>query len=187
MRYIVHDTTTGEVIRTGNCPADDLAVINEAVSQVGQAAEELLDDAILADGLWTRAEDGTYFQAEPPPPPPPTVVELQAYAMRKVNALTGAMVEYTSNSTTIKSDCDQGTIADWMALQQWAMASPLSSKTWVANDYSTQELPAAEVGTISEMVGTRRAAIFAVLAGVLEAIVAETVTTTAEIDGAPWP
>jgi hypothetical protein len=180
MRYATYNLITGEVIRVGYCQSSDLALQANA----GEASEECQDEAIVANGLWTRLPDGTYFELIPPPP---TVAELNSYARQKSNQFIGSMISYISNATTIDSDCDQGTVSDWMALQQWAAASPTATKNWVTNDFRIQPLPASEVPSIAEMVGTRRAAIFAEFANVLDGIAVGTITTKEQIDSAPWP
>jgi hypothetical protein len=181
MKYLVFNNSTGKVLRTGYCPDDEHAMMQ---SLSGETSVVNPDEGITADGRWTRASNGVYSQDAIPSPTIPT---LQAYADSAATALAGAATTYTYNTTSIKSDCAQGTIADWMALQQWSSLSPTATKTWVANDYTLQALPASAVGAIATMIATRRAAIFAVLAAVLIAIENFTITTTAQIDSVSWP
>lgn len=188
--YAVYDAATGKVLRTGQC-----SNANDIILQAGQG--QAVDDAppvdadgilaIAADGQWTRAQDGTYSQVAPPPPPPPTTSELQTYASAKANALLGEAISYTAGPVTLKSDCTSGTLANWMALQQWATISPQNSASWVANDRTVTVLPASAVSALAVQVGNRAGSIYNALAAVLLAIEAGTITTTAQIDAAVWP
>lgn len=179
--YAVIDDATGKVLRTGYCSnPDDIAL----QAGDGQTVDDAPPEGISADGLWTRAQDGTYAQADPPPPAP---VDLKKYASQKANALIATAVSFTSGATTLESDCTSSTISNWMALQQWAAMEPTHTTKWVANNLTVTELPATAVPTIAVAVATRAGAIFGVLAAVLSAIEAEQITSTAQIDAVTWP
>ena len=118
--------------------------------------------------------------------PAPTQAELQAYAGAKAQKLLAAMRSYTSGTATLKSDATSATIADLMALAQWGAANVSASQNWVANDYSVTAINGAGFVALAPEVGAYALSVYAELAGVLGAVAAGTITTTAAIDAYAW-
>ena len=116
----------------------------------------------------------------------PTLAQLQTYAGAKAAALLATMRAYTASGVTIKSDASAATLADWLALLQWASDHPSGSTQWVANDFSVTTATAAQIGAIGLLVGPYAQTIYDELATVLGEIASTTITTTAQIDAFGW-
>lgn len=178
--FLIYRTADGLVLRTGSCPdAAHLAV----QAQTGETLDPAPPANVEADGLWHWTASG-YVQSAAPGPSPS---DLGAYANAKGAALQATTRSYTSGSTTIVSDTVSATLADWLALQQWASLNPDATTNWVANDGSVTSLPASAIAPIATAVGIYSQSVWQALATVLTQIAAGTITTTAQIDSAAWP
>lgn len=119
----------------------------------------------------------------------PTVAQLAAYANAKAAALLAVSKSYTASGVTIDSDATAATLADWMALLQWAALNPAASTKWVANDNSVTVITATQIDAIAPLVGAYAQSVYGDLALVLTGIQAgtPTITTLAGVDAATWP
>ena len=117
--------------------------------------------------------------------PAPTLAQLQDYAGDKAAALLANPRPYTS-SVTIKSDATAATLANWLALMDWATRNPSASTQWVADDFTVTPITATEIGALGPLVGAYAQTVYGELATVLGEIASATITTTAQIDAFAW-
>ena len=117
-----------------------------------------------------------------PPPLPPTKIDLQGYAAAKRYAVeTGGV---TVGGVPIPSDRD--TQAKLTAAFLLAQVNPQATFQWKAGA-GFVTLDAASVGQIAVAIGEFVQAAYATESQVAAAIIAGTITTTAQIDAAAWP
>ena len=135
----------------------------------------------VVNGVFTiTSPDTTLTQSQ-------VISNLITYATSTTNRIISSMNTYTSGSSTIRSDCTSGTIANWLALQQWAAISPTDTRNWITNDSSVETLAAADVSVISYRVGIFAQSVWDSLANVIVSINSGAITTNVEIDAYAWP
>ena len=180
MNYLVYDSISGLVLRAGIC--SDAAHV-QLHAQTGETVDAAPPADVTADGLWQWTPSGYVHNA----PPAPTIAELSAYASGKASAIQSVARSYTGGTTSLASDASAASLADWLALQQWASLNPNATTNWVANDGTVTPLPAVAITPIATAVGIYSQSVWQTLAGILTSIAGGTITTMAQIDSAPWP
>ena len=166
-----------EQIPDGLTPGKDIFTPAYAATLVVVPSAQV---GVIAPG-WTYASG--VFAA--PTPPAATQAQLQDYAGDKAAALLANPRPYTS-SVTIKSDATAATLANWLALMDWATRNPSASTQWVADDFTVTPITATEIGALGPLVGAYAQTVYGELATVLGEIASATITTTAQIDAFAW-
>jgi hypothetical protein len=120
-----------------------------------------------------------------------TPAQLAAYAQYKQGVIMGGGISVNVGTTAATQNVEASTSTASLVLLQGAaaMAQASSSATfqWVESTGVTVTLTAAQVLTILTAVTTFMQSTFSVLASVLAAITAGTITTKAQVDTPPSP
>lgn len=109
------------------------------------------------------------------------------YAKAKAEAMVSAVGTYTISGTAIQCDCDQGTIADLLALKSWGAANPSVTSRFVQNNGAVVLLTGNQYVSLAGLVGPIRLAVFNTLGTVIQGVMGGTITTQAQVDAAAWP
>ena len=157
------------------------ASVNGSVYSIPSDAIVLMDGRVPGELVaWLKV--GNIISPYAPPAFNPAT-----YAAAKAESMVSAVGTYTISGTAIQCDCDQGTIADLLALKSWGSANPTVTSRFVQNNGAVVLLTGNQYVALAVLVGPIRLAIFNTLGTVIQGIMGGTITTQAQVDAAAWP
>ena len=121
---------------------------------------------------------------------PPTLVQLLSYTNGKIAALLAIPRLYGplgAGGPTVKCDGTTATGVSLAAINAWGTAAPTATQPWLDDYGVATTITGAQGVTLSALAGTYARSVWAVAASTCTAILAGTVTTTAQIDALAWP
>lgn len=117
---------------------------------------------------------------------------LIAYANAKQATLLAAVYSHplSDGSATLTTACDAGSLTGLNSLTQWATTPALNAsvptRTYYNADWSAHPVTPAQMTEFAVAIGAHVQSLYGDLAAVIAAIIAGTLTTTAQIDAASW-
>ena len=158
-------------------PVPDALAFDPAARQVGLS--------LAADGVTVQVTNPSGYAAA-------VKAGLVAYAQAKQTGALAAVFSHAlaDGSATLTTGCDPNSLSGINALTQWATTNAFNAtvptRVYYNCDWTAHTVTPAQMTEFAAAIGAHVQALYAALAGVIVAIAAGTITTTAQIDAANW-